>query len=123
MNTKAIHTSMPASPAVTFDFAHIIQLLLSRAWVVILVVILTLLAAIGYLIWAPKIYESRAVIEVAQETPRVNNIQDFNTADGGVGARFSGLYFVTDTTHTIGNNGYLTKFNARREDDGSATRQ
>lgn len=41
----------------------------------------------------------------------------------GVGARFSGLYFVTDTTHTIGNNGYLTKFNARREDDGSATRQ
>jgi succinoglycan biosynthesis transport protein ExoP len=75
---------MPASPAVTFDFAHIIQLLLSRAWVVILVIILTLLAAIGYLIWAPKIYESRAVIEVAQETPRVNNIQDFNTADGGV---------------------------------------
>jgi phage protein D len=41
----------------------------------------------------------------------------------GVGARFSGLYFVTDTTHTIGANGYLTKFNARREDDGSATRQ
>jgi phage protein D len=41
----------------------------------------------------------------------------------GVGARFSGLYFVTDTTHTIGNNGYLTKFNARREDDGSALRQ
>lgn len=41
----------------------------------------------------------------------------------GVGARFSGLYFVTDTTHTIGSNGYLTKFNARREDDGSATKQ
>jgi uncharacterized protein len=37
----------------------------------------------------------------------------------GVGSRFSGTYFVTDTTHTIGNNGYLTKFNARREDDGS----
>jgi phage protein D len=41
----------------------------------------------------------------------------------GVGARFSGLYFVTDTTHTIGSNGYLTKFNARREDDGSASKQ
>jgi phage protein D len=37
----------------------------------------------------------------------------------GLGSRFSGIYFVTDTTHTIGNNGYLTKFNARREDDGS----
>jgi phage protein D len=41
----------------------------------------------------------------------------------GVGARFSGTYFVTNTTHTIGNSGYTTKFNARREDDGSATKQ
>ena len=48
---------------------------------IILFVIFTLFAAVGYLVWAPKIYESRAVIEVAQETPRVNNIQDFN-ADG-----------------------------------------
>jgi phage protein D len=40
----------------------------------------------------------------------------------GVGARFSGKYFVTDTTHTIGNSGYTTKFNARREDDGSAAK-
>jgi len=37
----------------------------------------------------------------------------------GVGARFSGTYFVTDTTHTIDGSGYLTRFNARREDDGS----
>ncbi len=36
------------------------------------------MAAIAYLIWAPKIYESRAVIAVEQETPRINNIQDFN---------------------------------------------
>ncbi len=35
-------------------------------------------AAVAYLIWAPKIYESRAVIAVEQETPKVNNIQDFN---------------------------------------------
>lgn len=39
----------------------------------------------------------------------------------GIGSRFSGKYFVTDTTHTIGTTGYLTKFNARREDDGSTT--
>ena len=50
---------------------------------IILIVILALLAAIAYLVWAPKIYESRAVIAVAQETPRVNNIQDFNGDDGG----------------------------------------
>jgi phage protein D len=36
----------------------------------------------------------------------------------GLGARFSGEYFVTDTTHTISDSGYITKFNARREDPG-----
>jgi uncharacterized protein len=33
----------------------------------------------------------------------------------GVGARFSGTYFITDTTHTISDSGYTTRFNARRE--------
>ncbi len=34
---------------------------------------------------------------------------------GGLGKYFSGTYFVTDTTHTIGTDGYRTTFNARRE--------
>lgn len=34
----------------------------------------------------------------------------------GLGKYFSGTYFITDTTHTIGNDGYRTTFNARRED-------
>ena len=34
----------------------------------------------------------------------------------GLGSRFSGSYFVTETTHTINASGYVTKFNARRED-------
>jgi phage protein D len=37
----------------------------------------------------------------------------------GLGVRFSGSYFITDTTHTIGDGGYTTKFNARREDKGT----
>jgi uncharacterized protein len=37
---------------------------------------------------------------------------------GGVGARFNGTYFVTESTHTIGDGGYTTKFNARREEEG-----
>lgn len=37
----------------------------------------------------------------------------------GVGARLSGTYFVTDTTHTYGDGGYKTTFNARREVTGS----
>lgn len=36
----------------------------------------------------------------------------------GLGARFSGEYFITDTTHTINDNGYITKFNGRREEPG-----
>jgi phage protein D len=34
----------------------------------------------------------------------------------GVGSRFSGTYFVTETTHTINDSGYITRFKARRED-------
>lgn len=37
---------------------------------------------------------------------------------GNLGSRFSGEYFITDTTHTIGDGGYITRFNARREDRG-----
>jgi phage protein D len=33
----------------------------------------------------------------------------------GLGARFRGRYFVTTTTHTIGDSGYTTKFECRRE--------
>ncbi len=40
-----------------------------------------------------------------------------------LGARFSGQYFVTDTVHTINDSGYITKFNARREDEGKAKTQ
>ena len=36
----------------------------------------------------------------------------------GLGVRFSGTYFITETTHTINDGGYTTKFNARREDKG-----
>jgi phage protein D len=33
----------------------------------------------------------------------------------GLGARFSGSYFVTSSTHTIGPSGYKTNFESRRE--------
>jgi phage protein D len=34
----------------------------------------------------------------------------------GLGTRFSGRYFVTATTHTIGDSGYTTQFECRREE-------
>jgi polysaccharide biosynthesis transport protein len=63
----------------TFDFGYLYHLLLSKAWVIILFVMLCLGAAIGYICWAKKIYASRAVIAVEQGAPKVNNIQDFNS--------------------------------------------
>lgn len=35
---------------------------------------------------------------------------------GGLGERFSGRYFVTDTTHAVGDTGYTTQFGCRREE-------
>ena len=34
----------------------------------------------------------------------------------GLGKRFNGRYFVTGTNHTIGDNGYITAFDCRREE-------
>ncbi|HEX4459104.1 MAG TPA: hypothetical protein VIA18_14100 [Polyangia bacterium] len=38
-----------------------------------------------------------------------------------VGSRLSGTYFVTATTHTFNKDGYVTHFEARREDTGSGS--
>lgn len=35
---------------------------------------------------------------------------------GGLGDRFSGRYFVTSTTHALGDSGYTTQFECRREE-------
>jgi polysaccharide biosynthesis transport protein len=78
VNTKSASTPMAESSGLNLDFIHFYHLLFSKAWVIILFVVLGLCAALAYLAWAPKIYESRAVIEVSQETPKVNNLQDFN---------------------------------------------
>jgi len=41
-----------------------------------------------------------------------------NVTITGAGSRFSGNYFITQSTHSISANGYTTQFNARREDPG-----
>ena len=35
---------------------------------------------------------------------------------GGLPDRFGGRYFVTSTTHSIGESGYTTQFNCRKEE-------
>jgi polysaccharide biosynthesis transport protein len=66
------------SPLLRFDLGYLFRLMLSKAWFIILVVLLALSAAIAYLIVTPKIYESLAVIEVQQEAQKLTNIQDID---------------------------------------------
>ena len=78
MNTNSVSIQTTDGPTQIFDFGHLLRSILTKSWVIILCVVLALAAAIAYLVWAQKLYESRAVIEVEQETPKVNNVQDFN---------------------------------------------
>ena len=57
-----------------FDFRRLYNLVLSRWWIVALVVGFALLATLGYLFTATKIYESRAVLQVQQQEQQVVNI-------------------------------------------------
>ena len=81
MSIKTLSTPSNDAAASAVDFAHFYYLLLRKAWVIMLFVFLGLSAAIAYLLKAPRIYESRAVLEVEQETPRVVNIQEINPED------------------------------------------
>jgi capsular exopolysaccharide synthesis family protein len=74
-------TPLGDASASAFDFAYFYHLVLSKAWVIILFVIVGGCAAIAYLLWAQKIYASRAVVEVEMETPRVTNMPDIDPED------------------------------------------
>jgi polysaccharide biosynthesis transport protein len=69
-------TPVGDSPVIRLDFGYLYHLLLSKAWLIILLVVLSLSAAIIYLIRTPKIYESRAVIQVDQEAQKFVNTQN-----------------------------------------------
>ena len=63
-----------------------------------------------------------AATEFVKATGRTVGLPDLragaNVVIGGIGSRFGGNYFVTETTHTIGTTGYTTQFSARREEPG-----
>src|SRR5258706_5158272 len=74
-------TPVGDSPVIRLDFGYLYDLLLSKAWLIILLVVLSLSAAIIYLIRTPKIYESRAVIQVDQEAQKFVNTQNNNSGN------------------------------------------
>jgi succinoglycan biosynthesis transport protein ExoP len=81
VKTKLPSTPVNDNPVLRFDFGYLSRLLLSKWWLIGLIVVLCLSAAIAYLIVTPKVYESRAVVQVAQEAQKVVNIQDINQED------------------------------------------
>src|SRR5258708_12989115 len=81
MNMKTGSLSLNEPLGLTLDFAHLYHLLLRKSWLIILCIVLTLLAAIAYLTWTPKIYESRATIQVEQEASKIIKIEDINPED------------------------------------------
>jgi polysaccharide biosynthesis transport protein len=81
MNTKTQIVPLNDASAVRVDFAQLYHLLLTKSWLIILFVVLSLSAAIIYLIQAPKIYSSMAVIQIDQEAQRVVNLKDNNSVE------------------------------------------
>jgi polysaccharide biosynthesis transport protein len=81
VKTKLQSASVSDNAMPRFDFGYIYHLLLRKAWLIILVTVLCLSAAVAYVILAPKIYESTAVIQVQQEAQKVVNIEGVNQDD------------------------------------------
>lgn len=71
---------MPQFAGDLIDFHRLANLLRAKAWIIATVICVTFLAAVGYIVCTPKIYVSRAVIQVPQETRKVFNISD-NSGD------------------------------------------
>lgn len=69
--------------------------------------------------WAERILRElhKGMIEATGETIGLPDLRAGRKVEiTGLGDRFSGTYFVTETTHTISEGGYRTKFKARREE-------
>ncbi|HEY5704437.1 MAG TPA: polysaccharide biosynthesis tyrosine autokinase [Terrimicrobiaceae bacterium] len=67
---------MPQFDRDVIDFHRLANLLRAKAWIIATVICVTFLAAVGYIVWTPKIYLSRAVIQVPQETRKVFDVSD-----------------------------------------------
>ena len=58
------------------DFHRIANLIRAKLWIIAAIAGIIFLAAVVYILRAPKIYESRAVLQVSQEAQKVTKIED-----------------------------------------------
>ena len=79
----------------TVDFRRVFFLLLSRWWVIVLFVGISMVAATGWITRQPKIYESRAVLQVQQQE------KQFVKIDGIVQENPSAQDFINTIVQTL----------------------
>jgi succinoglycan biosynthesis transport protein ExoP len=81
VNTKTPSLRLSDASALRIDIAQLCRELLSKSWLIILFVLLSLILAVIYLVKTPPTYASTAVIEVDQEAQKVVNNQDHDGED------------------------------------------
>jgi capsular exopolysaccharide synthesis family protein len=62
----------------SIDFQRLANLLRAKIWIIIAVTCVVFLGAVLYVLRAPRIYESRAILQVSQEPQKVLKIQDIS---------------------------------------------
>ena len=77
----ALHSKTGAAHDVPLDLTRLANLLLHRWWIIALFVGVTMLATIGSLLTQPKIYQSRAVIQIQQAEQKVLKVDDVTQSD------------------------------------------
>ena len=78
LSTSALQGTPGVASGPTLDLTYLGHVLWSRAWLIVLLMIVGVGAAIVYLMVTPKVYESRAVVEVEAQLPNVVNFQKIN---------------------------------------------
>jgi uncharacterized protein involved in exopolysaccharide biosynthesis len=67
LKEKRRSATLSDRPGLSFDFAYLYHFLLRKSRIIMSYIVLSVSAAIAYLIIVPKIYASRAAIQVEQE--------------------------------------------------------
>jgi polysaccharide biosynthesis transport protein len=76
--TSSAHDRLDATPSASefVDFLRLANFIRAKLWIIAAIASMIFLAAVVYVLRAPKIYESRAVLQVSQEPQKVTKIED-----------------------------------------------
>ena len=77
-HTSSAQDRLDATPSASefVDFLRLANFIRAKLWLIVAIAGAIFLAAVVYVLRAPKIYESRAVLQVSQEPQKVTKIED-----------------------------------------------